>query len=109
MNKAVFEKILHKGVGGKNESEIPSTVQNRNTDNEVWENGKRVAKRIWSKVLEEYIWLVFDPSFNPGDGLVRYESDEISKLRGKSPDDIRVIHYVKKVFDGKILSRSKEK
>jgi len=58
MNKAVFEKILHQGVGDKNESGIPSTSQDPNTDNEVWKNGKRSQKRFGQRFLKKIFGLL---------------------------------------------------
>lgn len=39
-----------------------------------------------------------------GDGTT-YEPDEIEKIRGLSEEDMKVVHEVKRLFEGKIINR----
>lgn len=41
-------------------------------------------------------------------GLVRYTLDELTELRGKDPEGLRLVHEVKKVFDGEIQPQERE-
>lgn len=61
-----------------------------------------LAVRIKSKVLSGNIWLVSNEETRDhlkAEGLVCYLADEILHLKGLSPEEIRKIHEVKKVFE----------
>ncbi len=58
------------------------------------------AVKIWSRVLEEEIWLILDRSFTPTDGMACYYAEEIPLLRDKTPEELREIHKVKLAFPG---------
>jgi hypothetical protein len=58
------------------------------------------AVKISSRILEDEIWLIFDRSFTPSDGLAIYYPDELPELGSKTPDQLREIHQIKLVFPG---------
>ena len=58
------------------------------------------AVKICSHVLEDDIWLILDREFIPHDGLAVYYPEEIPLLRGKSLEDLKLIHQTKLVFPG---------
>jgi len=58
------------------------------------------AVKVWSRLLEDEIWLVLDRSFTPTDGLAIYYAEEIPLLRDKTPEDLRQIHKAKLAFLG---------
>lgn len=65
---------------------------------------RNIAIRIKSDVLNgEEFYLVSNEEMADnikGEGLAYYFPDEISALRGKSPEMIRTIHKTKKIFLG---------
>ena len=56
------------------------------------------AAKITSTVLGDDIWLILDRSFIPHDGLACYYAEEIPLLKGKSLEDLKLIHQTKLVF-----------
>lgn len=60
--------------------------------------GRIVAVKIRSEVLQADIWLAFDESFKPGGGLAVFYAHELSLLKGKTPEQLREIHKVKLAF-----------
>ena len=58
------------------------------------------AVKISSRILEDEIWLIFDRSFTPLDGLAIYYPDELPELGSKTPEQLREIHKFKLVFPG---------
>ena len=61
-----------------------------------------LAIRIRSKVLGEDIWLVSNEATREhlqAEGLPVYLADEISHLKGLSPEELRKINTVKKQFE----------
>ena len=67
---------------------------------EVQEGETIQGVKICSHVLEDDIWLIFDRSFIPADGLACYYAEEIPLLKDKTPDDLREIHRYKLAFPG---------
>lgn len=69
---------------------------------EVVQDGEEMirAVKLCSHLLEDYVWVIRDESFVPGDGLARYYEDELQFLRNKSTDHLRSIHLVKLEFPG---------
>ncbi len=68
---------------------------------EVVETNQSIqAVKIYSHVLDDEIWLIFDRSFVPHDGLACYYAEEISLLEYKTQDELREIHKVKLAFPG---------
>ena len=62
--------------------------------------GRIVAVEICSNVLEAHIWLAFDDSFNPGDGLAVFYADELPFFKDKDSQTLKEIHKIKLVFPG---------
>ena len=58
------------------------------------------AVKICSHVLEDEIWLILDREFIPHDGLAVYYAEEIPLLKGKSLEDLKLIHETKLIFPG---------
>src|SRR3989338_4437108 len=67
---------------------------------EVIENKTIQAVKIFSRILEDEIWLILDRSFTPSDGLACYYAEEIPLLRDKTPAELRDIHKAKLAFPG---------
>lgn len=67
---------------------------------EVWEGGKLQAEKIYSRLLDDELWVVSSDSFEPTDRLARYYADELPTLRKKTSEELRDIHKVKSVFLG---------
>ena len=63
-------------------------------------NQSILAVKIASTVLNDDIWLILDRSFIPHDGLACYYTEEIPLLRGKSMEDLKLIHQTKLIFPG---------
>jgi len=66
----------------------------------VMERDTIQAVKIWSHLLEDEIWLIFDCEFMPSDGLAIYYPEELTELRTKTPDQLHEIHRVKLAFPG---------
>ena len=64
------------------------------------ENGELRAVLICSAVLEDHLWLILDREFTPHDGLACYYAEEIPLLKGKSLEDLKLIHKTKLIFPG---------
>jgi len=64
------------------------------------ENGELKAVMICSALLEAYFWMILDRSFEPKDNLAVYYAEEIPLLKGKSPEDLKLIHETKLIFRG---------
>lgn len=67
---------------------------------------KPFAARIYSKILNDEIWVVTSPeaiAFVPDD-TVTYLPEEIQNLRGSTPDEIKAIHMIKKSIGGKLIA-----
>ncbi len=64
------------------------------------ENGELRAVMICSALLEDHLWVVWDRSFEPKDGLAIYSAEELPLLRGKCLEDLKLIHQTKLVFPG---------
>jgi len=58
------------------------------------------AVKVCSHVLEDEIWIILDRSFVPSDGLACYYAEEIPLLKGKSLEDLKLIHETKLIFPG---------
>ena len=65
---------------------------------------ERVAYRIYSNILQAYLWVVADNKDrepirdSQGVSAAIYTADEIKKLRKLSKEDLREIHKVKETF-----------
>ncbi len=57
-----------------------------------------VAVNLCSEVLQALIWVVFDEDFKPGEDRAVFYGHELSLLKGKTPEQLREIHYVKLAF-----------
>lgn len=67
---------------------------------EIRDGEKLKAVKICSEPLEDHLWLVFDRSYQPTDGLAIYYPEELAELGTKTPEQLREIHKVKLVFPG---------
>jgi hypothetical protein len=63
-------------------------------------NGKIIAVKVCSHVLEACIWLSFDPDFKPDkdEALAVFYAHEIPFLSEKTIDELREIHQWKLTF-----------
>jgi len=76
---------------------------------EVIENKTIQAVKIFSRILEDEIWLILDRSFTPHDGLACYYAEEIPLLKDKTPEELREIHETKLAFPGaRVIQESAE-
>ncbi len=64
------------------------------------DNGKLRAVLIFSGMLEAHLWMIRDRSFQPNDGMACYFAEEIPLLKGKSLEDLKLIHQTKLIFPG---------
>ena len=64
------------------------------------ENGELRAILICSAMLEAHLWVVWDRSFEPKDNLAVYYAEEIPLLKGKSMENLKLIHETKLIFPG---------
>src|SRR5262245_42429850 len=62
--------------------------------------GRIVAVKIASTVLDSDIWLAFRNDFKPdeGESLAIFFTDEMPLLKNKTPEQLRQIHKVKVAF-----------
>lgn len=68
--------------------------------------GKVQAAKIFSKVLDDVIWVVTGPealSLVP-EGAIVYLPEEIRNLKGATPEEIRTIHKIKVELGGKLIA-----
>jgi hypothetical protein len=77
---------------------LPSTDEQQQSS--VVESDTIHAVKIFSRILADKIWLIFDRSFIPSDGLAIYYPEELAELGSKTPEQLREIHKVKLVFPG---------
>ena len=59
--------------------------------------GRIIAVEICSEVLQSYLWLAFDDSFDPKDGQVVFYAHELEFLKTKTPEQLREIHKAKMI------------
>ena len=67
---------------------------------EAWRGEMRQAKKVYSRLLRQELWLILDSSFEPPNGLARYFPEEIPLLWDKTPRELKNIQTVKSVFHG---------
>ena len=77
---------------------LPSTDEQPQST--VVESDTIRAVKICSHVLQDEVWLIFDRSFIPSDGLAMYYPEELPELGTKTSDQLREIHKVKLKFPG---------
>ena len=70
------------------------------------ENG-HLFRTIFSEILNESIVIVIKregvkPAREQNPGLVLYSPKEVQELKGLDPDQIRLLHFAKKEFNGSI-------
>ena len=64
----------------------------------------RLRVEVTSDVLGERVVFASDNArLDPGERLVVYRAAELLELQGLSPDELRAVHRVKKLFAGTIL------
>ncbi len=67
-----------------------------------------LAIRVYSRVLDEEFYICSNEAMKravEGEGLVCYLPDELERLRGLGPEDIKRVHTVKREFNGTITNR----
>jgi len=64
------------------------------------EDGRLLAVKICSAVLEAHLWVVWDRSYQPMDNLAIFFGEEMPLLKGKSLEDLKLIHRTKLIFPG---------
>ena len=64
------------------------------------QTGDLRAIQICSAVLEAHLWVIWDRSFEPKDNLAVYFGEEMPLLKGKSLEDLKLIHNTKLIFPG---------
>ncbi len=64
------------------------------------EIGDLRAVMICSAFLEAHLWMILDRSFEPKDNLAIFYAEEIPLLKGKSLEDLKLIHETKLIFRG---------
>ncbi len=69
-------------------------------DREYSENGELRAVLLCSALLEDHLWVICDRTFEPKDNLAVYYAEEIPLLKGKSVEDLKLIHETKLIFPG---------
>jgi hypothetical protein len=62
------------------------------------EEGRIVAVLIASEVLGADIWFALEDSFNPGDGLAVFYTDELEFLKSKDAQTLQKIYETKLAF-----------
>jgi len=67
---------------------------------EVKEGEVLQAVKVYSSILDDDLWLIIDPSFEPNDGLACYCPDEIPRLKNRTSEELEAIHTAKLVFHG---------
>ncbi len=67
---------------------------------EVKEGEVLQAVKVYSSILDDDLWLIIDPSFEPNDGLACYCPDEISRLKNRTSEELEAIHTAKLIFHG---------
>jgi hypothetical protein len=79
----------------ENALECARTGPQANTS--IVDDGRIIAVKICSRVLDACIWLSFDPEFKPDDDepLTVFYADEIPFLSGKTTDQLKEIHQWK--------------
>lgn len=71
-------------------------------DGEATKSARKIFRgvKIWSEILNDHIWLIFDRSFTPNDGLACYYENEIQALKTKTKEELCKIHKFKLAFPG---------
>jgi len=64
------------------------------------DNGDLRAIQVCSAMLEAHLWVVWDRGFQPKDNLAVYFGEEMPLLKGKSMEDLKLIHETKLIFPG---------
>lgn len=67
------------------------------------EGNKPVAAKVYSRILQDQVWIALAPPFQADDGIPVYLPEEIRNLRGATPDEIRAVQRVKKELGGKLI------
>ena len=64
------------------------------------DNEELRAILICSATIEAHLWVIWDRTFEPKDDLAIYYAEEIPLLKGKSLEDLKLIHETKLIFRG---------
>ncbi len=89
------EKLLEEAGGGFREQMFLGMEALEVKQGEVLQ-----AVKIYSCILDDDLWLIIDPSFEPNDGLACYCPDEIPRLKNRTSEELEAIHTAKLVFHG---------
>ena len=72
--------------------------------------GSIEAVKIYSAILRDHLWVIFDRRFRPKEGLAIYYIDELLSLGNKTQAELREIHKVKLAFPGcRVIQEGPEK
>ncbi len=80
------------------EEALPS--QARIVDRVYGEGSELRAIKVYSCIVEDHLWVIWNRGFDPKDTLAVYYGEELALLRSKTPEDLRAIHRVKLAFPG---------
>jgi len=93
---------------------LPYDLAIRLLNEEKIQPAEKVAYRIYSEILESYLWIVNtdqDMHSLRGQGISEaiYTNNEIEKLKSLDKDSLKVIHQVKDVFEGSKIEEVRPK
>ena len=64
-----------------------------------------VAAKIYSRILQDTVWLILDPSFiGDGDGVPVYSIEELRMMRVAPEEEILQVHTIKKELGGVLVA-----
>jgi len=98
MNLREIYQKYRPGAGQEGQAGPDHSLVGRHDSVEI--DGSVQAVKIWSRILQDEIWLILARSFVPVDGLACYYPEELPLLKGKTEDQLRKIHKIKVVFPG---------
>lgn len=75
---------------------------------EFWDGDRWVGVKLYSPILGDFYWLVFDSDYYPNDGVVAYWPDELPVLKNMTTEEKKIAHRLKKHFGWKITEYPKD-
>jgi hypothetical protein len=94
------KRYLAEGQGISGRLFLPKITGESGDGGDVITEGRIIAVKICSKVLQAHIWLSFDNFFDPKDGQAVFYPDEIRLLATKDAETLREVQKVKLAFPG---------
>jgi hypothetical protein len=64
------------------------------------EAGNLRALKVCSCLVNDHLYVVFDPEFTPPAGALSYCEEELISMKKKAPEQVMKIHDVKVIFPG---------